>query len=136
MAINDNNMKTFFTKVWDWKYRNHAICFLVGIVISTIFWLSFQVKDFDLMQKTIDDHVKETQVLKDKFVPVGKLLTKIETLEKEIIELKSTTITKRTAIYKKGNNEIDKIFYTTDEYRQRFINEWSDKNGGNIDVPE
>ena len=123
-------MKTFFTKVWDWKYRNHALCFIVGVVLTVIYFLSIQVNDTDLMEKVISDHRKETEALKEKFVPVARLQFKYDSLEKANLDLKV-----KTNIYLKENEKLkrEKLANINNYYDKQLadsITKWAEQIRG------
>ena len=129
-------MKIIFIKIWNWKYRNHAICFIVGFLIATIIWLSIGSTDYKLAEKLLSEEKAKTEKLQKELTPLLTIKKSHDSLFKEFDKIKNGTKIERIVIYKKGNDEINKISNSTSSERQRLITEWAERNGGNINMAE
>ena len=129
-------MKKIFENIKKWKYKYHALCFLAGILIATIYWLNVGSNETKLAQKNLEKERKITKLLQKKLIPLSVLKKSRDSLILENQKLKTKTITERKIIYKHGNEKINAVNNSTSSERQKFITKWAEENGRNLDVAE
>jgi hypothetical protein len=129
-------MKTIALKIWNWKYRNHALCFLIGVMLSSIFWLSGDIYENESLKKELIQERQTTKRMMNQLKSVPTLKKRADSLTNAIQKLQQKQLIERKKIYDDGNKKINAVDNSTARERQKFITDWAEKNGNNINLAE
>jgi len=125
-----------FSVVKEWKYKYHAICFILGVVLSSLFWLQIGGDDKKAAEKELKESKQETEQLRKELVDAKTLRESKEDFVKEVGEKKDKVIKDRKKLYEKGNKDINSTNSSTNAERQRFITEWAEKVRDSLNMAE
>jgi uncharacterized membrane-anchored protein YhcB (DUF1043 family) len=125
-----------FSVVKEWKYKYHAICFILGVVLSSLFWLQIGGDDRKAAEKELKESKQETEQLRKELVDAKTLRESKEDFVKEVGEKKDKVIKDRKKLYEKGNKDINSTNSSTNAERQRFITEWAEKVRDSLNMAE
>lgn len=135
-----NNERIFnsniFSVIWRWKYRNHTICFLIGVILSSLFWLHMGGEDRKLAEKQLKEEKKKTAQLEKQLIKAETLREDKEEFVDGVEDIKNQTIKDRKKLYEKGNKDINSVYNSTHAERQRFITRWAEKWGDSLYLAE
>ena len=125
-----------FSVVKEWKYKYHAICFILGVILSSLFWLQIGGDDRKAAEKELKESKQETEQLRKELVDAKTLRESKEDFVKEVGEKKDKVIKDRKKLYEKGNKDINSTNSSTNAERQRFITEWAEKVRDSLNMAE
>ena len=125
-----------FSVVKEWKYKYHAICFILGVILSSLFWLQIGGDDRKAAEKELKESKQETEQLRKELVDAKTLRESKEDFVKEVGEKKDKVIKDRKKLYEKGNKDINSTNSSTNAERQRFITEWAEKVRDSLNIAE
>ena len=125
-----------FSVVKEWKYKYHAICFILGVVLSSLFWLQIGGVARKAAEKELKESKQETEQLRKELVDAKTLRESKEDFVKEVGEKKDKVIKDRKKLYEKGNKDINSTNSSTNAERQRFITEWAEKVRDSLNMAE
>lgn len=126
--------RNIFSVIWEWKYRNHTICFILGVILSSLFWLRIGGEDRKGAEKTLKEERKKTEQLQKELTQAKTLRGKEDDFIEKVDDIKDKTETDRKKLYEEGNKNIKSTDNTTHSERQGFITEWAERAEDSLDL--
>jgi uncharacterized membrane protein YgaE (UPF0421/DUF939 family) len=117
-------------KFWNWKYRNHTICFIIGVILSSLFWLRMGGEDRKLAEKNLKEEKKKTEQLQKELTKLSTLLKETEDFKKDVDALKEINVTLLKENEKLKNKKIPTVGTLYDDELTDSITKWAYKIRG------
>lgn len=122
--------RNIFSIIWNWEYRNHAICFIIGVIISSLFWLRMGGEDRKSAEKTLKEERKKTEQLQKELTSLEALTKDSDNFKKEIDVLKQINVTLLKENEKLKNKKVSVVGTLYDDELADSITKWAYKIRG------
>jgi hypothetical protein len=119
-------------KVWQWKYRNHALCFIGGFVLAVLLLTAKIESKTKQLEIELEASEKITDSLKVSLKNVLQMEKKLDEIIKENKQLLESTKNQRKINFENGKKQVNSFPFEPNDELQLFITRWARQNGGNL----